>query len=908
MNSRYIKLLILFLGSALLLYIIYILVAPKLVNKMVLIEKISQQALALTGKQLIMGNIDVEIISGGKIIIDGIAIRNEADANAAYFLKADKLIIHIDMINALLGGDMKIDTVEILGPKVDMERYADGRYNWSFLQQAHKEGASLGLDGVKLMISDASVSFTERQTNFTDDVKGINGALTFNNNQISADFTGINHDINYSFSGICSLQRFNHIGDFDSECSLALSGGVGAVNYSGRVIAAENHFRHKGTIKLNANDGRAVVELFEIEQPSQQQTKKVKKETAIFKGNAIPLSVDIESYSDENQWIFNVNNLQAGGSNGKGTFTYDMTKTIPTAAVNIFFEKLDMDELLGNDANDGLLTNKAFASPKGFSKNFAADFDFKARSLVFRGSEIQNMVVAAQMAEGEIVLSDAKAILPGKGSVILLGRVSTGKDGIDYTGQVEAHGAEFTKLMPMLGIDDERIPKDILGEYRSRFNIIIRPESTTISELRLLLMDKVQVSGGVNMYHKGKQKLDATITLRYIDLDPILAAWRGSNSLFVAPEKQPDHPFGFKWLRNLDRQVALTINLDNFKLIGLDGDDTRLAVNIADNMLEVKGIDLKLDTSRIQGKMSIAVPDKAPRPVVKAQLNISRLNLDDAFMKAIHLAEGADQYDGNIWSREPIDLSPLHYFDGEAELRIRQLDHQKFHAFNFRTLAKLEDFKLHMQDIKMSLWSGDAEADVIVDSSVVPGMNLSYSMSNGQIRDVMKSFVDYANIAGTVSLSGKLNFSGVNFQNWLDHMTGHLAIDGRNLLVQHFNLPSIVRAVDAVRAVSSLSNSIRLAFDEGSTWIGNINGTTYFGDGQLKTTKISFRTNESVGEVEGSFDIRKWTLDMAVKFGLNTLAQVNYPVFIVNFTGPFNMPDHTLNTKSVEAFIARKAH
>jgi len=908
-SSRIVKLLILFLGIALLLYISYFLMAPKLINKAELLGKIDRHAMSLTGKRLIMGNVDIDIMSGGTVVIDGIAIRNEDNANATYFLKANRLIVKIDMWKAVKDRQIVIKSIEVVSPKIELERFSDGRYNWAFLQQGH-EGSGMTLDGIEMIITDGMVSFTERATEYTNEVKAINGSMSFHQSQVSADLNGINNDIGYHFSGLCSLQRFMHIGDFDSECSLAMSGGIGSVNYSGRIIAAQNHLRHKGMIKVNASDGRALLEFLNSEQPKPQgrQPMKVKREVATFKGKNLPVIMDLESYSDETQWIVNVNSLQAAGSNGKGTFSYRFGDMLPHTNVDIWFEKLDMDELLGDAENDGMLSNRTFAAEDGFTKTMTADFAFKVKNLLYRGGQIENVVAGGQMAEGEIVLTDAKALLPGKGSFIALGRFAGSKLGVDFTGQVEAHGSEFVKLMPMMGIGDERIPKDMLGTYRARFNIIKRPESTTISELRLLLQEKVQVSGGINIYAKGKQLLDATIAMRYIDLDPYLTAWRAGTTLLVAPEKQPNHPFGFQWLRDLDRQITLTLDLQDYRLIGLDGEFAKLSVQVSDHEMSVKGIDMKLDTSRIQGKASVAVQERSPRPVIKAQLMLTRLNLDEAFMKAMQLAEGEEKFDGNIWSREPLDLSPLHYFDGEAELRIRQVDHKKFRLFNFRTLAKLDEYRLHLQEAKMSIWGGDAEADVVVDSSVVPGLTISFSASNYQLREMLQSFVDYRNLSGTMSLSGKINFSGVNFQNWLDRMNGSVAIDGRNVLVQSFNLPAIVRAVDAVRSVSGLSNSIRLAMDEGSSWVGNINGTVYFADGNIKTTKVSFRTNESVGELEGAIDLERWTMDMAVKFGLNSLAQVNYPVFIVNFTGPINQPEYSLNTKSVEAYIARKAH
>lgn len=880
-------------GALLLLFLI---IAPSFIDSEPVANKIGHEIEALTGQQMIYGEISVGLISGAEVVVHGIAIKNDPDGSANYFFRADKLVIHLDFFEALFTDDPTITNIELIAPKINLERLPSGKSNWTFVQKENELVTQL--EEMLIHISDGTIGYTHHEKERVEDIKAISGTLRISQSQVSVEASGINRDIRYGLMSTCYMNSYAHIGSLDAECSAILTSNLFSIDYKGRVIMADGGFQHKGKMTASTADARAWLSL--MHQNELHETK-------TLKGNFIPIAVGMESYSDDKQWIVNINDLVIGNNKGKGTLTYKAeAKQTPELKAQIWFEELNIDELLGDENNDGLFSHEALASEDGFDRSMITDVTLKTPRLIYKRTPMKNASIAGQMLGGEIVLSNARAVLPGEGSIILLGRVGSDKNGVEFTGQVEAHGRYLHDVMPYLGFSEKDIPRSVFGSFRTRFNIIARSESTTISEFRLLLKDKIQIAGGVNLFQGRRPRIEATVGTRYLDFDPFIDAWRNGNSLLVAPEKQPEHPFAFKWLLDVDKEVHLTLELEEYKIVGLKGPSGKLRVSIVDKELSVSGIDVKLARSRIKGKVKLTIDKLDPLPFLDAQLNISRLNLDDAFLTTMRAPAAQENFDGNIWSRRPIDLSPLHYFNGHAELRVRQLKHEKFKASNVRTIVKLENQKLHFQDIKMALWGGDFKGDIQVDSEVVPGYAMSFNVSNGQIREMLSTFVKYKNIAGLFSISGKINFSGVNFQNWLDNVVGHVALDARNIVVQGFNLPAVVRAIGSVRAISGLMNSIRLAADSGATRIGNMNGTTYFNRGGLHTTKITFRSNESVGEVQGMLDFKSWMMDMAVKFGLTPLAQSNYPVLEVKFDGSIDMPERSLNTKSVEAFLARK--
>ncbi|MCI5049465.1 MAG: AsmA family protein [Rickettsiales bacterium] len=894
MNLKALKYALIGIGSVIAIVALALMIIPSFVDKQAVTERISKKFETLTGLPLIMGDVSISILSGAKVTVNGIALRNHPDASANYFLKADELVIHLDWIEAISSDNPKIKLVEFVAPKVELERLSDGNNNWSFLQQ--NKGKVDNADHVSIRITSGVVAFTHHDKEVVEDIKGINGDITFGHNQVSADLLAVHRSMQYAMAGICSFKNFEHTGHIDSDCSTEFNSGLFKLDYKGRVILADNVFKHKGSIDANIRDVRHAISLIEMNELTESELAK----------QSMSFSTKVESYSDGAKWIINANEFQLGESTGKGSFTYKMTKPTATANLNVWFDKMNLDQLFGEGSQRGLLTHDLFASKEGLNDKIIMDFVFRGKELTYRNAQMSNLSIMGQMMGGELILSDARAVVPGGGSIIVLGRFASDVKGLEFTGQVEGHGNKFHLIMPMLEIDSDKIPPSQLELYRTRFNLIVRPESATISELRLLINNRVQIAGGINFYFKNKRKIDATISTRYLDFDPFMKAWQGDSSMMFDPEKQKDHPFWFQWLKSYDGQIVISLEMDEYQFLDLKGRKSRMQIMIVDNQFQVNGIEMSLDRARIKGKLKLRHQEKIQRPFIDGQLSITYLNLDDMFRDTMDLQPNEEPLYGTVWSRNPINLYPLHYFDGHIDLRIRKFHHANFDMTNFRSTVKLEDYTLLFEDMRGQIWAGDFEGDMTVDSEVVPGLTLNYNIANAQMRTLFKSFVDFKNISGVMSLSGKLRFSGVSFMDWVNKISGHIAIDARNVLVQHFNLPAIVRAISSVRAISGLQNSIRLALDEGATRIGNINGTAYLADGKAQTTRIAFRSNESVGEIAGSVDLTKWLLKVAVKFGLSTLAQTNYPVLVLDFEGPVGLPERTVNTKSVEAYLARK--
>lgn len=894
MSLRRLKIPLILLGVVGVAFGALAVIVPAMVDTDPIIETLQKEVEAMTGRPLVVGKVSVSVLPSAAITVDGVAIRNDDVSSKNHFLRAQKLVIRFSLLKALMGEKVQAADIELVAPHIELERFNDGTANWQFLDTTKKATSTQG--SIRLRILGGTASFTHHQQDYFETLNGLDGDLNLTPSNLSLSLSAVLRRQPVRFSATCAVHQFRHLSSYDMDCTSSTQQESNSLGYKGRLVNKEGALTSRGSLTLKAADARNWIDL---------ALGKGKSPFAGYYTQTLPLQVTADVFVDPTRAVVNLGQLISQDTSGKGSLTADFTKDEATWVTNLWFDKLQLDQL--RPKFKGKEEADIFALDTGFPKNIAVQATLQAKSMTFHEVAFSDVVGKAELVDGDIIVSNMTMKTPAEGNLITLGRMVSKADGLEYDGQVEAYGESLRALGPLLGIALEDIPESAFGQFRARFNLIARPTFTTISELRLVTGDRVQLAGGINLQHGGSRRVDATIGLRYFDFAPFEELWLKKHHLFQNPAETPGHPFGFEWLKSLNKNINLTVKLADYTLFGMPGGATEMSIAISPNTISVTGLNGTWGGSRLNGRISLRHLPERPRPFISSQLTISALKLGDTFLDTMLASNDEQMLHKTMWSRgKRIIFWPLHYFDGEAELRIRRIEHARFQLYNLRGMVRLEDYRLEAKDVQFSLWGAPVQANISVDSEVVPGFDISFGLQNGQIKELLASFVDYSNIGGTVSMSGKVSFTGLNYHDWIKDIRGYITLDARNIFIQEFNLPAIVRAISTVRAVSGLANSVRLAQDKGSSRIDNVNGTVTLGAGRLDVPKLTLRANESVGEINGSLDLQQWLMRISVKLGLITLAQTGYPFLNANLAGSISQPELRLDTSEVEAYLARE--
>jgi len=216
----------------------------------------AQQFEAATGRQLtISGSVRPSIFPVIGARVENVSMANAPWAESGPMLQAEAVDLGLDLV-ALIRGTLVVRHFEAHGPRIVVERAADGRLNWLFEGAGGSTGASGGASGLaglsleRAQITDASVRFIDRQAGTDLQLEAIELTLTMPRFDGPGDL---------QFSGRHNGQAFTTEAHIGSVAGM-LGGEVTALSAVLRAGGLSASFTGRGGLQPLAADGRVTME------------------------------------------------------------------------------------------------------------------------------------------------------------------------------------------------------------------------------------------------------------------------------------------------------------------------------------------------------------------------------------------------------------------------------------------------------------------------------------------------------------------------------------------------------------------------------------------------------------------------------------------------------------------------
>lgn len=218
----------------------------------------AQQFEAATGRQLtITGSVRPSIFPVIGARVENVSMGNAPWADSGPMLQAESVDLGLDLV-ALIRGDLVVRHFEAHGPRIVVERAADGRLNWLFEGAGDAAGGTAGggapgltsLSLERAQITDASVRFIDRQAGTDLQLEAIELLLTMPRFDGPGDL---------QLSGRHNGQEFTtetHIGSVAG----ILGGEVVALSVALQAGGVSAAFNGRGGLQPLAADGRVSME------------------------------------------------------------------------------------------------------------------------------------------------------------------------------------------------------------------------------------------------------------------------------------------------------------------------------------------------------------------------------------------------------------------------------------------------------------------------------------------------------------------------------------------------------------------------------------------------------------------------------------------------------------------------
>ena len=600
-----------------------IVVGPSIIDWNAYKDDVSQKVKVLTGRDLkISGDVQVTLFPAPTIIANDVSFSNMQGAATETMVKLERAEVRI-ALRTLLVGQIKVETVRLIKPIIELELAADGRKNWeikpldtgvkntsrSSKKRQTKSEAEASVSSVVLddfTIVDGTLNYRDSAHGTIERIEGLNahveaasligpfqskGTLTLRNTPLSYDIS-VGEVIK---SRTLPLNMKFSIGE--SNASLQIGGTI---------LDLTGEPKFKGSVK---GEGKNLGQL--IEAITRNPTPPALSQLFSIEGNISGSALGAE-----------INNLsvQLADANVTGDVSVAMGAA-PRFSINLAAEKFDLDKLL-NTQQSGLAKVKTAPKTKAtisvdtssqkdqstmqasngvmIPKNLSGSVIVSVEALVYRGQAISDVLINSELGNGVAKLSQFSAQLPGGSEVTLYGDLSTPKGAPQFLGNIEAHTNDLQKITEWLGVKVPNIPKDRFRKVDFSSAIMLTPNEIQVQSLNLKF-DSSRFTGAATVALRSRLGFGANLTLDQINADAYIPIPSKSKPLIVSTNSKGDNATAGK------QNTKKAESISPFKGVSaLAGFDANVLLKI--KRLQLKGEQLKgvaIDASLYDGSLDI---------------------------------------------------------------------------------------------------------------------------------------------------------------------------------------------------------------------------------------------------------------------------------------------------------------
>ncbi len=160
-------------------------------------------------------------------------------------------------------------------------------------------------------------------------------------------------------------------------------------------------------------------------------------------------------------------------------------------------------------------------------------------SITFKGGLVRKFQASAELAGGEVTLSQFSAQLPGSSDLAVFGFITAEKGQPKFEGEFETSVGDLRGVLKWLGVSPPPVPKDRLRKLTLASRVTATPREINISGLDIQF-DSSRITGRVSASPGKKTKLGVDLTLDRINLDAYLAAQRKQSRAKSRAESQAE--------------------------------------------------------------------------------------------------------------------------------------------------------------------------------------------------------------------------------------------------------------------------------------------------------------------------------------------------------------------------------
>ena len=677
------------IGVLVVLAIAAILVAPSFVDWNSYKPEIAARAKLATGRDLaIDGDISLSILPSPTLAVEKVRFANVDGGSAPDMATLEALEVRVAFM-PLLHGEIQVESVALVEPTILLEKLADGRVNWDVAPAGGADAAAAtprqGAGGNGLAVRLDSIEIENGTLIYRDAAAGSEERIEALDASISAG------SLQGPFKASGSARARGIPLTFEANAATVAPGQTVPLSINLAVPETEAKASFGGTLR-NDESGNAVSGRLQASGPSLARLLAVLSPAAgapaaLDQAFAVDTQIEyVAPFADLRDL-----SIRLGDTTATGTVTVD-TGTPLFAKAQLKLGRLDLDKLLaaaaapaGEPAPADAGTSESGTAPAPATqavftlpRDLGGELELSIDAIGYDGGVISDARLSAAMADGEIAITRASALLPGGSDLAVAGTIDAEGGLPRFAGAIEASSDNLRGLLDWLKAPlPAGVASDRLRKLSMTARVTATPTAVQVADVDLRV-DSSRVTGGVAIAlpqagGRSKPGFGIGLAIDKLNLDGYLGATAAAGSGDAAAattgaaetaQPAPGSPLdALKPLAGFDANLELRVGSLTFHeqtMQGLHVDGTLQAGNLTLRDLSVqefaggKGAlsgtltDLA-GSPRFDSKVDLAISD-AGRALQFAGIDVPGRSKFGRFKLAGSFAGGADDvtYDASF--------------------------------------------------------------------------------------------------------------------------------------------------------------------------------------------------------------------------------------------------------------------
>ncbi|MEK9671742.1 MAG: AsmA family protein [Rhodospirillaceae bacterium] len=533
-----------------------LLIGPSLIDWSKHTDRIAREVEKLTGRKVVIkGPVDVRILPSPRLAVAGIELANIRGAQTTQMASLQSLEVHVAAA-PLLAGRVQVKTVHIVKPVIRLERLADGRVNWALPVSkdgdgkapskpapassgggAGTSGPTIGIDN--FTIEDGEIHYLDAQLGRQDAATDIDARIAAVSLQGPIEslgsFTVRDRRISYRVN-IAEIIQARTVPLF---AEMTVADGA-SFNVDGSVGNVPDKPRLKAKIKGGGPDLGALIRFLQGSGSAGLQLAKPFSLTGDIEADADGAELQLTNVRiDETDFAAAAElkagaRIEAGLSIRSGWVDADrwiQAMNAPPPAEETQAKTLGVAKSAAGANKSAPVKNPAVKpqldAPFELPKDVAAAVSVQLDAVVFNGKPIQGVVMNAELANGELTLSQLTAQLPGDTDLDLFGVVGV-KDGKPrFEGKLETRAKDLQPVIAWIA-PGVSVPPGALKDFLFKTKMIVDGRYAQLPGLSVKA-GGTTVMGGVTVALQARPSFGADFKINRLDVDQLLGSGKAAS-------------------------------------------------------------------------------------------------------------------------------------------------------------------------------------------------------------------------------------------------------------------------------------------------------------------------------------------------------------------------------------------